>query len=206
MSDSAAPPPVNSSSPATAVEVPTKTPPKPNPPASSAPSTSTATTGSSSPKPLRHTPPHIESTTKVARNVSPGLLARMKFLNQVNNNANKSAVDVGRIEEDRLRRLDEFRKARNLEIERRGTAWSGKSGHGYGQVQDTPLVPQSTGESVPTLVMEPDFESDHSSVVSTSDKMLPSESEAEVELDMQKYRLPDVTKPEKALSRTITAT
>jgi hypothetical protein len=127
----------------------------------------------------------------------------MKFLSQINDNNNKSAVDVGRIEEDRLRRLDEFRKARTAEIERRGTAWSGKTGQGPAE---TPLVPQSTGESVPTLVMEPDFESDRSSVVSTSDRIQPSESEAEIELDMQKYRLPDVTKPEKALSRTMTAT
>jgi hypothetical protein len=196
MSDTAAPPSVLDSSPAaTAVDLPAKTPPNPPP-------TTTTTTSSSSPKPLRHTPAHLESTTKLARNVSPGLLARMKFLNQINDNNNKSAVDVGRIEEDRLRRLDEFRKARSLEVERRGTAWTGKAGQA---AAETPLVPQSTGESVPTLVTEPDFDSDHSSVVSTSDKLLPSESEAEIELDLQKYRLPDVTKSEKALSGTITA-
>jgi hypothetical protein len=133
----------------------------------------------------------------------------MKFLNQINDNNNKNAVDVGRIEEDRLRRLDEFRKARTAEIERRGTAWSGigKAGQGpAGPAAETPLVPQSTGESVPTLVMEPDSESDHSSVVSTSDRVQPSESDAEMELDMQKYRLPDATKSEKTLSRTMTAT
>ncbi|CAN9470654.1 unnamed protein product [Alternaria alternata] len=201
MSDTATPPSVLDSSPAaTAVDLPAKTPPNPPP--------TTTSSSPSSPKPLRHIPAHIESTTKLARNVSPGLLARMKFLNQINDNNNKSAVDVGRIEEDRLRRLDEFRKARSLEIERRGTAWSGKQAPGQGPpgaAAQTPLVPQSTGESVPTLVMEPDFDSDHSSVVSTSDKVLPSESEAEIELDMQKYRLPDVTKPEKALSGTITA-
>ena len=198
MSDSATPPIVNRSSPATAVDLPAKTPPNP----SSAPSTT-----ASSPKPLRHTPPHIESTTKLARNVSPGLLARMKFLNQINDNNNKSAVDVGRIEQDRLRRLDEFRKARSLDIERRGTAWSGRPGQdGLPGQRASPLVPQSTGESVPALLMEPDFMSDHSSVVSTSDKVLPSESEADVELDMQKYRLPDVTKPEKALTQTMSAT
>lgn len=128
----------------------------------------------------------------------------MKFLNQIADTNNKSAVDVGRIEEDRLRRLDEFRKARSLDVERRGTAWTGKAGQAPA-AGETPLVPQSTGESVPTLVMEPDFDSDHSSVVSTSDKVLPSESEAEIELDLQKYRLPDVTKSEKALSGTITA-
>ncbi|CAE6999738.1 hypothetical protein PTNB73_03812 [Pyrenophora teres f. teres] len=198
MSDSATPPIVNRSSPATALDLPAKTPPNPSP----APSTT-----ASSPKPLRHTPPHLESTTKLARNVSPGLLARMKFLNQINDTNNKSAVDVGRIEQDRLRRLDEFRKARSLDVERRGTAWSGRAGQdGLASQRASPLVPQSTGESVPALLMEPDFMSDHSSVVSTSDKVLPSESEADVELDMQKYRLPDLTKPEKALTQTMTAT
>ncbi|KAG9190136.1 hypothetical protein G6011_08224 [Alternaria panax] len=201
MSDTATPPSVLDSSPAaTAVDLPAKTPP--NPP----PTTTSSSPSPSSPKPLRHLPAHVESTTKLARNVSPGLLARMKFLNQINDNNNKSAVDVGRIEADRLRRLDEFRKARSLDIERRGTAWSGKgAGQAPPGAAETPLVPQSTGESVPTLVMEPDFDSDRSSVVSTSDKVLPSESEAEMELDMQKYRLPDVTKSEKALSGTMTA-
>ncbi|USP80102.1 hypothetical protein yc1106_07376 [Curvularia clavata] len=197
MSHPGAPPPVNdSSSPATAVDVPAKTPPA----ASIAPSTAP-----SSPKPLRPTPPHLEPTTKLARNVSPGLLARMKFLNQPTDaHATKTTVDVGRIEQDRLRRLDEFRKQRSLDIERRGTAWTGKTTQPTPTL--TPLIPQSTGGSVPTLVMEPDFESDRSSVVSTSDKVLPSESEADMELDMQKYRLPDVTKPEKALSQTLAAT
>tara|TARA_R110002003_G_scaffold63_1_gene5786 strand:- start:10075 stop:13071 length:2997 start_codon:yes stop_codon:yes gene_type:complete len=64
--------------------------------------------------------------------------------------------------------------------------------------QQPPIPPQSTGESVPALAMEPDTEteSDHSSVVSTSDKLLPSESDADHDdvLDMQKYRLPDITK------------
>ncbi|EMD66251.1 hypothetical protein COCSADRAFT_353390 [Bipolaris sorokiniana ND90Pr] len=198
MSHPAAPPRVNNSSnPATTVDLPAKTPPNP----SSAPSPA-----ASSPKSLRPTPPHLESTTKLARNVSPGLLARMKFLNQPadTHSTTKPTVDVGRIEQDRLRRLDEFRKARNLDIERRGTAWTARPGQSTPTL--TPLIPQSTGGSVPALTMEPDFESDRSSVVSTSDKVLPSESDADGELDMQKYRLPDVTKPEKALTQTLVAT
>ncbi|KAJ5047714.1 cortical protein KAR9-domain-containing protein [Bipolaris maydis] len=188
---------VQVSSPATAVDLPAKTPPNP----SAAPSPA-----ASSPKPLRPTPPHLESTTKLARNVSPGLLARMKFLNQPADahSATKPTVDVGRIEQDRLRRLDEFRKARNLDIERRGTAWTARPGQSTPTL--TPLIPQSTGGSVPALTMEPDFESDRSSVVSTSDKVLPSESDADGELDMQKYRLPDVTKPEKHSARRCATT
>lgn len=212
----------------------------------------------------------------------------MKFLNQGNdNNNNKNNQDVGRIDEDELRRLDELHKRRGFSIERRGTAWSGigpppdiletspvpqvetppvpqvvtppdpplevtpldppidtppvpqidtspipradtppvESADTSPQppadtrpappadtslppvVVDTPLVPQSTGESVPALAMEPDTESDHSSVISTSDKVMPSESEAEGDdvRDMQKYRLPDITKT-KSLSQTVTAT
>lgn len=158
--------------------------------------------------PLKHTPPHLERdiTTKLARNVSPGLLARMKFLNQGSDaNSSKKDQDIGRLDEDEIRRLDAFHKRRSFGVERRGTAWSGigPPPPGYAQAPEppsleTPLVPQSTGESVPPLAMEPDTEteSDHSSVVSTSDKLMPSESEAEADdvLDMQKYRLPDITK------------
>ena len=116
----------------------------------------------------------------------------MKFLNQ-NNTVEKNAVDVGRIEEERIRRLNARFKDRSWGVERRGTAWSGLSGQ--------------PGESNPAALMEPGFESDHSSVVSTSDKVLPSESDAEAEsddiLDMQKYRLPDITKT-KSLTQPIT--
>lgn len=162
-----------------------------------------------SPRPLKHTPAHIERdiTTKLARNVSPGLLARMKFLNQDKDANAKKDVDIGRIDEDEIRRLDAFHKRRSFGIERRGTAWSGVGppppGYAGAQStpstpQETPLIPQSTGESVPPLAMEPDTEteSDHSSVVSTSDRLQPSESDADADdvLDMQKYRLPDITK------------
>ena len=230
-------------------------------------------------------PPTVpEPTTKLARNVAPGLLARMKFLNQgsgvASNNKSErdigriddgtirklddfhqkrtfnierrgtawggvgnppsstqtsaplvpqltgestvslirsetseisrtedstlhkldsNSANVGRIDESTIRKLDDFHKDRNFNIERRGTTWSGISGTasvGSASQAATPLIPQLTGETVPTLVMEQDFESDRSSVVSTSDKVLPSESDvgADDVLDMQKYRLPDLTK------------
>jgi hypothetical protein len=166
-----------------------------------------------SPRPLKHTPPHLERdiTTKLARNVSPGLLARMKFLNQGSDPASKKEVDIGRIDEDEIRRLDAFHKRRSFGIERRGTAWSGigppPPGHPLssqpGTPQETPLMlPQVTGESVPPLAMEADTESDHSSIVSTSDKLAPSVSDAEDVLDMQKYRLPDVETKSLSLAHT----
>ncbi|OSS49358.1 hypothetical protein B5807_05340 [Epicoccum nigrum] len=175
------------------------------PPSIPAPASSTA---SSSPRTqLRRTASNsgsiLESTTKLARNVSPGLLARMKFLNQANNDsATKTApalTSIGRIAEEKIKQLDDFHSTkRTFSVERRGTAWSTGTGSQFG----TPLIPQLTGESVPALVMERDLESDISSVVSTSDRVLPSESDADDVLDMQKYRLPDITKT-KRLDQTI---
>ncbi|CAO2654527.1 Nn.00g112600.m01.CDS01 [Neocucurbitaria sp. VM-36] len=212
MSNSAATSLSSSSSPATTTifgdRLPAKTPPDPKTTTTSTTTTaaSPSPSSASSPGPARHTPPAVvDSTQKLARNVSPGLLARMKFLNLNSDLNNKSAVDVGRIEEDKIRRLDAAFRDRSFSVERRGTAWSGIGP----PPPDTPLMPQSTGESIPTLNMEPEFESDHSSVVSTSDKVLPSESDAEADvdevLDMQKYRLPDITKT-KSLSQTVAAT
>lgn len=149
----------------------------------------------------------LDSTTKLARNVSPALLARMKFLNQANNDSTSknapSVNPIGRIAEHKIKHLDDFHSTkRTFSIERRGTAWTSGTGSQFG----TPLIPQLTGESVPALVMERDLESDISSVISTSDRVLPSESEPEADhvLDMQKYRLPDLTKT-KSLSQTIAA-
>lgn len=189
------------------VDSPTKSEVASTPPCNSAPANSTA---SSPPRTqLRRTASNsssiLDSTTKVARNVSPALLARMKFLNQANNDTTSknapSANAIGRIAEEKIRQLDDFHSTkRTFSIERRGTAWSSGTGSQFG----TPLIPQLTGESVPALVMERDLESDISSVISTSDRVLPSESEAEVDdvLDMQKYRLPDIAKT-KSLAATI---
>ncbi|CBX94281.1 hypothetical protein LEMA_P122600.1 [Plenodomus lingam JN3] len=283
-------------------------------------STASITSASS----LRNALPQLDTPTKLARNVSPGLLARMKFLNQQTTDAANKSVDVGRIEDDKIRKLDEFHRDRSwsvdrrgaawnglhaqpesaavavaepvageglqegvgrldrskvtrsrqvsrdsdaelkgapsvgridadklrrldeshrhrsLTIERRGTAWSGGGKKGKeqqetrqeqqetrqeqqetrqeqreeqeqedassippsepGKSDSTPLpsLPSPASSSSPppsTATMEPDFASDHSSVVSTSDKVLPSESEADEAMDMQKYRLPDITKP-----------
>jgi hypothetical protein len=138
----------------------------------------------------------LETTTKIARNVSPGLLARMKLFNQPQAPETPrgfSPARIGRISEHQIRQLDEFhRDRRSFHIERRGTAWSG------------------TSESVPVLAMDASppssLESSRSSFVSTSDKVLPSDSEAgEPHEDHQKYRLPDVTKT-KGLSRAVTET
>ncbi|KAL1597201.1 hypothetical protein SLS60_008783 [Paraconiothyrium brasiliense] len=158
----------------------------------------------SSPSPKRsESAAALESTTKLARNVSPGLLARMKFLNQnqaPESNRGFSPAQIGRISKNTISALDEFhRDRRSFHIERRGTAWSGTSS----QIE-------LTGESVPALAMDASppssFESNRSSFVSTSDRVLPSDSEAgDLNEDHQKYRLPDITKT-KSLSQAVTET
>ncbi|KAH7081790.1 hypothetical protein BKA63DRAFT_405294, partial [Paraphoma chrysanthemicola] len=192
------------SSPAPAVDPPATATAVPVPANSSPPALRRPSVPASSLSPQRapkHTPPHLEAdiTTKLARNVSPGLLARMKFLNQGAANSTKNTVDPGRLDEDEIRRLDAFHKRRSFGIERRGTAWSGIGPRPPDETPVAVAVPShSTGESVPALAMEPDTEteSDGSSVVTTSDKLLPSESDADHDdvLDMQKYRLPDLSK------------
>jgi len=179
--------------------------------------TTTATTTTTNPTPSASTSPSarpepagstLDSGRKLARNVSPGLLARMSFLHHnADTNRTTAASQIGRISEHKIRELDDFHRDRGgIRIERRGTAW----GPTASQV-GTPLIPQLTGESVPTLAMDqsppPGFESDRSSFVSTSDKVLPSDSEAGESLDedTQKYRLPDITKT-KSLTQTIAET
>lgn len=128
----------------------------------------------------------------------------MKFLNNQQSDTSRAppvpqSSQIGRISESKIRELDDFHRERTVRIERRGTAWSRSSS----QV-GTPLIPQLTGESVPALAMDqsppPGFESDRSSFVSTSDRILPSDSEAGE--DTQKYRLPDITKT-KSLGQSI---
>jgi hypothetical protein len=145
----------------------------------------------------------LESDRKLARNVSPGLLARMKFLNQSHDTNRSHLSQIGRIAESKIRHLDAFHKDRSIRIERKGTTWATSAG-------TTPLIPQLTGESVPSLALAmdqsppPSFDSDRSSFVSTSDRVLPSDSAGDtLPADTQKYRLPDITKT-KSLTHAIT--
>ncbi|KAF1949255.1 KAR9-domain-containing protein [Byssothecium circinans] len=175
--------------PSTPTPTPTSTP-TPTPPAVSTPPT----------------PPRLDTSRKLARNVSPGLLARMKFLNQhqpPDTARPPPPASIGRISEHKIRELDDFHRDRSVRVQRRGTTWSASASQA-----STPLIPQLTGESVPALAMDqsppPGFESDRSSFVSTSDKVVPSDSEASDALneDTQKYRLPDITKT-KSLTQSI---
>ncbi|CAI6335041.1 unnamed protein product [Periconia digitata] len=209
--------PAHASAPSPAHRPPTLSPsasaPNSTPTPTHTPPTATSSAGTS-PRPDRTaTSNALESSRKLARNVSPGLLARMKFLNQGPETPARlppPTSQIGRISEHKIRELDDFHRDRTVRIERRGTTWNGSvagsiSGSVTGSQVSTPLIPQLTGESVPALAMDQSPASDRSSLVSTSDKVLPSDSEAgeNPSEDTQKYRLPDITKT-KSLTQSIT--
>ncbi|EKG21202.1 Karyogamy protein KAR9 [Macrophomina phaseolina MS6] len=105
----------------------------------------------------------------------------------------KDELEIGRIPEDQLRQLDLLHQREEaIRIERRGRAWSGP--------RAPRLTTQSTGGSERSLTDCPlaAHESDHSSIISVSDRMAPSEyddSEIDVlETDTLKYRLPEIGK------------
>lgn len=102
-------------------------------------------------------------------------------------------MEIGRIPEDQLRQLDLLhQQERSLRVERRGRAWSGP--------RAPRLTTQSTGGSDRSPMDGPlaAHESDHSSIISVSDRMVPSDyddSEVDVlETDTLKYRLPEIGK------------
>lgn len=134
---------------------------------------------------------------RALRKPSPGLLARMKLLDLHHKKhkqaATKDDVEIGRIPEDQLRQLDLLhQREQAIRIERRGRAWSGPKA--------PRLTTQSTGGSERSLMDGPlaAHESDHSSIISVSDRQVYSDcddSEVDVlENDTLKYRLPEIGK------------
>lgn len=150
----------------------------------------------------------------VARKASPGLLARMKLLNQHQKSRVVSSPiygqdKIGKIPESQLRELDGLHnRDGSIRIQRLGRAWTGIGPPPH-------LEPQRTGDSLPAMEHDhdapPGFDSDHSSVISTSDRVVPSDSDDNDDTpdtlgeDTQKYRLPDITKT-KSLSQSISET
>jgi hypothetical protein len=148
-------------------------------------------------------PPHRSRTL---RKPSPGLLARLKLLDL----SNKSRVvsspalcqdKIGKIPESQLRELDSLHRASSIRVERRGTAWAAGS--------HPALTPQRTGDSAPDMDFAPpppELDSDQSSIISTSDRVLLSDSDqSDNARDNQKFRLPDLekTKPRSSLMNEI---
>ncbi|KAL9083559.1 MAG: hypothetical protein Q9165_008484 [Trypethelium subeluteriae] len=95
---------------------------------------------------------------------------------------------IGRIPECQLRELESLHRDDSIRIERRGRAWSGLPPHLDLQLSepfDQPLLGSDLG----------DVASDHSSIISISEKIMASDTEdSEAGLDTNKYRLPESEK------------
>ncbi|KAK0660343.1 hypothetical protein DIS24_g3480 [Lasiodiplodia hormozganensis] len=138
---------------------------------------------------------------RALRKPAPGLLARMKLLDLHHKSrqaGDKSDVEIGRIPEDQLRQLDLLhQRDRNIRVERRGQAWSGP--------RAPRLTAQTTGGSERDYLDGPlaPQESDHSSIISASDRVLHSDyddSEFDApEDDTLKYGLPVLEQPRDSL-------
>jgi Yeast cortical protein KAR9 len=128
-----------------------------------------------------------------ARKPSPGLAARLKALGFGNNSSKSKSTSpsterIGRIPEDQIRQLDHIHRANSTKaVERRGRAWSGSDR----------LTPQVTGGSFNDITAGDSriFEGGTRrtpSVASSGDRTMTTFAE-QVEMDSQKYRLPEHT-------------
>lgn len=146
------------------------------------------------PAPLEDTT-NIQTPTNVftpLRKPSPGLLKRINLLNT--RQARQAAtIEVGRIPENDIRRIEQLRREQEKAIQRRGRAWSGPAAPQIGLSLPSPgeddfvAAVQMAGAHV--------HDSDVSSIISVSDRMEPSDSENEDQhMETQKYRLPDLGK------------
>jgi hypothetical protein len=141
------------------------------------------------------------------RKPSPGLAARLKALgfgkdSTKSKSISPSGIDriPGRIPEDHIHRLDQIENSSQTTIIQRGRAWSGASGR---------LTPQVTGGSYhDSVTSDPKtFEGRTrrrtSSVASSGDRVMTTYADP-IDMDSQKYRLPEHTNGNgtKAMSET----
>lgn len=139
---------------------------------------------------------NIQTPTNIftpVRKPSPGLLERIKLLNTIRQARQAATIEVGRIPEDDIKRIEQLRREQENKITRRGRAWSGPAAPQLGLPLPSPgeddffAAVQMAGAHV--------HGSDVSSIISVSDRMAPSDSENEDQhMDTQKYRLPDLGK------------
>jgi hypothetical protein len=145
----------------------------------------------SSPQP----PDQDQRKPRQARKPSPGLAARLKALgfgkeSSRSTSSSPSNDRIGRIPEHQLHKLDFIHRSNSTSatITRHGRAWSGTNGH---------LSPQHTGGSNDAVTAGDSrvFEGGTrrtSSAASSGDRTMTTLAE-EVDMDSQKYRLPDHT-------------
>ncbi|KAF2422416.1 KAR9-domain-containing protein, partial [Tothia fuscella] len=149
----------------------------------------------------------IRSSERTLRKPSPGLIARLKLLDLRRRSSVVFAAlvdqaEIGRIPESQLRLLEEQAKQkenRKVEIERRGRGWSAPASSALPPQLQLALPGVGGGdresESFSSAMSAFVHESDASSIMSVSDRLMPSDSEAEdLHTDTQKYRLPAIGK------------
>jgi hypothetical protein len=141
------------------------------------------------------TPEPDQQNARKARKPSPGLAARLKALGFGKDSTkakpgsrSPSSDRVGRIPEDHIHKLDTIHRALSTKastIQRRGRAWSGASGQ---------ITPQPSLNDI-TIDDSRPFEGGTrrpSSVESVGETVMTTHA-PQVEMDSQKYRLPDHT-------------
>ncbi|KAK5124442.1 hypothetical protein LTR85_001659 [Meristemomyces frigidus] len=132
-----------------------------------------------------------------SKRLAPGLELRLQRLEEQKRRREaerRRQSSIGRIPEEQLAELERLQDQRVIEVRRRGRAWSGPP---------VRVMPASGGVRLDggPMLSEAEtsmLESDVSSIISISDRLEPSDTEEEAEVDgledRQKYRLPDVGK------------
>lgn len=148
--------------------------------------------------PIEHTPPFtfpnrtssFPENGRPSKRLSPGLQARLRKLEEQKRRREaerRRQSSIGRIPEEQLAELERLHREQEvIEVQRRGRTWTGPPVRvmpvsGGVRLDGGPML--SEGE---TSVLE----SDVSSIISISDRLVASDSEDEL-ADTQKYRLPD---------------
>lgn len=164
----------------------------------------------------------VADSKRSLRKPSPRLLERLHLLSGARKRSSAAAATTttgtdqtpGRIPDSYIQLLDKFHSQnREIVVDKRGTAWSGpqaqQSALGAAAprldlvLDGHPQLPAEGGSGgLLSLFTSPMagtvHESDASSIISVSDRLVPSDSEPELDLDphtdTQKYRLPDLGK------------
>ncbi|WPH00466.1 karyogamy protein [Acrodontium crateriforme] len=130
------------------------------------------------------------------RRLAPGLSLRLRLLEeqQQKNQADNRQTNIGRISEEQIKDLEALHRKQVIDGRRRGRAWTGLLETampipGGVRLDGRPAVSEPEGDS---SVME----SDVSSIISISDRIVASESEDDRDefQDNCKYRMPDIGK------------
>ena len=168
------------------------------------------------PQPLSPRDPNTPTANskRSLRKPSPRLLERLHLLS-ARRRSSAAATDQapGRIPESHIELLDKFHsKNHEIVVDKKGIAWSGHhvsqaaggatAPHARVHFESVQQVPAEGGSSEGrALSLLPSMagtvhESDASSIISVSDRLVPSDSEPELDphTDTQKYRLPDLGK------------